>query len=68
MILSGRQRGVFEGIPRAVWEPLMRADADYLQATLEQLQAAHGSVMNYVQSELGVSAALIERIRSNLID
>jgi len=45
----------------------MRADADYLQAMLERLQAEHGSVVGYVQSELGVTEAQIARIRSNLV-
>jgi protein-tyrosine phosphatase len=58
---------LFEGVPREVWEPLMRADADYLQAMLERLQAEHGSVVDYAKSELGLSEAAIARIRSNLI-
>jgi hypothetical protein len=51
-----------------VWEPLMRADADYLRGALEQLTVSHGSVINYVQTELGLSQTKIDRIRSNLID
>ncbi len=60
-------QSLFEGVPREVWEPLMRADADYLQAMLERLQTEHGSVVNYVRSELGLPEAAIARIRSNLI-
>jgi protein-tyrosine phosphatase len=68
MIFAGKYRSTIEGLPRDVWEPLMRADADYLQATFAQLQAAHGSALDYVETELGLSRAAIERIRSNLID
>jgi protein-tyrosine phosphatase len=62
-----KYRDLFEGVAREVWEPLMRTDADYLQAMLERLEEAHGSVLNYVQSELGLSPAVIARIRANLI-
>jgi hypothetical protein len=34
---------------------------------LERLEAEHGSVVDYVKSELGLSEAAIARIRSNLI-
>jgi protein-tyrosine phosphatase len=68
MLLGGKYRAFFDGIPREVWEPLMRADPDYLRAALEQLTVSHGSVINYVQTELGLSQTEIDRIRSNLID
>jgi protein-tyrosine phosphatase len=64
----GRYQGLFDGISREVWEPLLRADADYLLAALESLEAAHGSVINYVHTELGVSAADIGSIRANLVE
>jgi protein-tyrosine phosphatase len=67
-LFAGKYRSFLEGVPRDVWEPLLKADADYLRATLEQLEGAHGSVVNYVRSELGLSHAVIARIRSNLIE
>jgi protein-tyrosine phosphatase len=64
----GRYQGLFDGVSREVWEPLLRADADYLLAALDSLEAAHGSVVNYIHTELGVSPAEVARIRANLID
>ncbi|MGD0503569.1 MAG: tyrosine-protein phosphatase [Steroidobacteraceae bacterium] len=66
-LFAAEYQDLFNGVAREVWEPLMRADADYLQAMLERLQAEHGSVVGYVQSELGVTEAQIARIRSNLV-
>ena len=60
-------QSLFAGVAREVWEPLMRADADYLQAMLERLEAEHGSVVDYARSELGLSEGALARIRSNLI-
>jgi len=67
-VFLGKYQGLFEGISREVWEPLLRADADYLLAALDVLEAAHGSAANYVHTELGVSAAEIASIRANLIE
>jgi protein-tyrosine phosphatase len=64
----GKYQGLFDGISRDVWEPLLRADADYLMAALDSLKSAFGSVANYVHTELGISPAEMARIKVNLID
>jgi protein-tyrosine phosphatase len=54
-------------IPKAIWEPLMRVHPDYLQAMFDQLEASHGSVKSYLRDVLGIGAAEIDTLRSNLL-
>jgi protein-tyrosine phosphatase len=58
----------FTGVDRRLWEPMMRADGAYLDAMFEQLQSAHGSAQAYLSAELGVNAAMLERIRAHLLE
>jgi protein-tyrosine phosphatase len=48
---STRTRAV---IPeRAVWEPMMRADRDYIEAMFESVTGRHGSIDGYLRDILG---------------
>jgi len=64
----GQFEGLLRGVPREVWEPLMRTDEAYLRATFDELEAAHGSVEGYARTELGLSTEAIDNIRNHLID
>jgi protein-tyrosine phosphatase len=64
----GKHEDLFRGLAREVWEPLMRADAEYLEAMFDRLEAEHGSVVDYARRELGLSPQAIARIRSNLVE
>jgi protein-tyrosine phosphatase len=68
IILRGNGAHLFAGIERAVWEPVMRTDAVYLEAMLERLNLAHGSVENYFAQELKLSEQTLDRIRANLLE
>ncbi len=52
----------------AIWESMLRADAAYLGAMFEQLEAAHGTAERYLSDELGVDTLVIERLRGHLLE
>jgi protein-tyrosine phosphatase len=68
LLLNDERVSMFEGIERAAWEPLMRADPEYLQAMFDHLRGTHGGVENFVATELGISPGEREQIRSNLLE
>jgi protein-tyrosine phosphatase len=68
LIFQGAYRDAIKHLSRDVWEPLMKTDADYLKAMFERVENAHGSVVNYFQTVLGLSPGVIGRIRLNLIE
>ncbi|MEN7343190.1 MAG: tyrosine-protein phosphatase [Pseudomonadota bacterium] len=55
-------------LPPETVEPLMRSDAQYIEAALTAIEAEHGSVMRYIQKELDVTDAEIQSIRAALLD
>jgi protein-tyrosine phosphatase len=67
-ILSGPLSRVFRLVDRATWEPVMRADAAYLDAMFDGLIESHGSVWGYLQGELGMSEESLARLRANLLE
>jgi len=54
-------------LPRDLVAPLMASDPDYIRATFAHLEAEHGSVMNFIQNELGVTDEMLVKIRSQLL-
>ena len=66
VLLHCRYQDLFENISRDIWEPLMRVDHEYLDATFAHINAAHGSVENYLSDELGVTAAVLAQLRANM--
>jgi protein-tyrosine phosphatase len=68
VVFSGHLGKLFEGIDRQVWEPVMRARPEYLNAAFDQIALSWGSLDNYLQQELDVSAADLELIRNNLLE
>jgi protein-tyrosine phosphatase len=58
----------FRGVPREVWEPVMRVDSTYLLAMFQELEHAYGSVSNYLATQLSVDAQSLARLRHNLLD
>jgi len=67
MMKDGGNR-FFDGVDRQLWEPMMRAEDAYLDAMFDRLDAAHGSAERYLRDELGMSAGMIDRLRSHLLE
>ena len=55
-------------MPPELLAPLMRSDPRYIETTFRTLEAEYGSVMNFIQTELGVSEAELQSIRSALLE
>jgi protein-tyrosine phosphatase len=68
VVFGGHLGKLFEGIDREVWEPVMRAKKEYLDAMFDQIALSYGSVDNYLKQALGVSVAALELIRQNLLE
>ena len=54
-------------LPPEVVDPLLKSDAAYIQAALDEAKTRHGSVIGFIKAEYDVSDADIEAIRSNLL-
>ncbi len=67
-MMLGKGAGLFSKVDRAVWEPLMRVDPDYLNAMFDQLNESHGSVERYFNEQLGIDRHRIDRLRIHLLD
>ncbi len=48
--------------------PLMASHPMYIEASFDQLAAEHGSVMAFIQNELGVTDAELSALRDNLLE
>ena len=48
--------------------PLLRSDPKYLESAFAQLEKDHGSVMNFIQTELGVDDDELESMRDALLN
>jgi protein-tyrosine phosphatase len=46
---------------------ILAADADYIQASLDSIEARCGSVAAYLETEIGVDAQAIARLRANFL-
>ncbi len=68
IILKGNFAASFAGIDREIWEPVMRADADYLGAMFDEVNRSYGSVDGYLSQELNLLESARDRIRSNLLE
>lgn len=55
-------------LPADLVAPLMRSDPDYIRATFKTLTENHGSVLNFIQSELDVSDDDLAKIRADLLE
>ncbi|MCA9981524.1 MAG: tyrosine-protein phosphatase, partial [Anaerolineales bacterium] len=55
------------GIQTADLFPILTSPASVLQETLAYIRATYGSVENYVQEKAGVTAVVIEQLRTNLL-
>jgi len=49
---------------KIVWE----VQESFMQASLEQIQASHGNVQNYLSNELGITPAAKLRLQSLYLD
>ena len=55
-------------MPPELLAPLMRSGTRYIETTFRTLEAEYGSVMNFIQTELGVTEAELQSIRSALLE
>ena len=55
-------------LPPDVIRPLMRTEPAYIEASLDTIEAEHGSVIAFIQSELGVDDSELARIRERLLE
>lgn len=53
---------------KAAWQPMMAADARYLDAMFDAVERRYGSVRAYAQKELGLTAGQILSLRSLLLE
>ncbi len=58
----------FAQLPPEVIEPLMRTEPAYIEASFEAIEAEHGSVVAFIQEELGVDDSELARIRERLLN
>ena len=58
----------FAQLPPEVVEPLMRSDPAYIEAALDQVAAEHGSVLGFIQTELGVDDEELASLRARLLE
>ena len=54
-------------LPQEVVWPLMRSDPAYIRAAIAEMEEQHGSVLGYIETELGVSNQDIQRLRARLL-
>lgn len=54
-------------LPPEIVAPLLASDPAYIEATLDKLEEDHGSVMNFIQTELKVTDEELAAIRANLL-
>jgi len=54
-------------LPPEVVDPLLKSDAAYIQAALDEAKTRHGSVIGFIKAEYNVSDEEIEAIRRNLL-
>jgi protein-tyrosine phosphatase len=55
------------GMPEDIRRVLFAADADYLQAALDQMAHDHGEVREYLRREVGVDAAMLSNVQAALL-
>lgn len=55
-------------LPPEIVAPLMRSDPRYLEAVYADAEAKHGSVIDYIKTELKVTDAEIENIQALLLE
>ena len=67
-LMSQNVWGFLQSLPDDVRWPLMRSDPEYIHTMLTTLAARHGSVLGFIENELGVDAAKLERIRDHLLE
>jgi len=54
-------------LPTDVRAVLLNADADYLQAALEQIAADHGSIEGYLKTSVQLDTQSLQRVREQLL-
>jgi protein-tyrosine phosphatase len=55
-------------LSRDVVAPILKADADYLNAALDAVEETHGSVAAYVRDALEISDASLTALRRDLLE
>ena len=67
MFLRDRKLHDIESIDPVLIDPLLRADADYIEAMFAEVERRHGSTEAYAIEALGITPAEIAQIRAALL-
>jgi len=57
----------FARLDPSIWEPMMRAEREYIESTFETLMSRHGGVEGYLKDVLGVSDEMRAAVRRELV-
>ena len=68
MLFRDERNALFKTVDQRIWEPLMRAEASYLEAMFEQIEQDHGTIEKYLCAQLGVDTAMLGRLRDSLLE
>lgn len=60
--------GFVSALSREARAPLMKSDADYIRAALDEIRSRCGSLENFAKNQLCVSDESLDRIRNRLLD
>jgi len=58
----------FTAVDPSIWDPMLRADAAYIEATFDTLTQRHGSVGGYLREVLGIDDQLQSAVRLKLLE
>ena len=55
-------------LPREMLAPLLRSDPRYIERAFAEIESEHGSVLNFIQTELSVDDDDLATLRANLLE
>ncbi|MCG8370342.1 MAG: tyrosine-protein phosphatase [Proteobacteria bacterium] len=55
-------------LPREMLAPLLRSDPRYIEHAFAKIESEHGSVLNFIQTELSVDDDELATLRANLLE
>jgi protein-tyrosine phosphatase len=57
-----------KSLPRHIWEPLIRAEAIYIETMFSELETRHGSVARFLREVLKLDDVILQRVRDRLLE
>ncbi len=68
IFMDRKRRNELTDLSRGMVSAILKADAGYLHAALDAVEAKHGTVAGYVRDNLGVTEEALLAIRQNLLE